>query len=299
MSVAERLAQDVFRIATGVSNAYIVGEPGSWILIDSGTSGYAKKIRAAAESCFGPGEEPDAILLTHGHFDHAGSAGELAADWDVSIYAHRLEIPFLTGRSKYPPPDPTVGGFMSFMIRFFPNKAHDYNGLMKPMPSRGIEALEDWQIVETPGHSPGHVSFFRPGDSLLIAGDAFTTVNQDSAFDLIRKKKEVCRPPVYYTCDWAQAWNSVQKLADLEPRTLAAGHGEPMMGSDANAQLHQLAESFPVPIHGRYGRQPAITDESGVVQLPPPVADPVPKIAAGVGIAAAAAVAVGVTARHR
>jgi len=120
MSAAERIADNVFRIATGLSNAYLVGEPGSWVLIDCGSEGYADEIRAAAESRFGKGARPEAILLTHGHFDHSGSAGTLARSWNVSIFAHQLEIPYLTGQSKYPPPDPTVGGFMSFMIRFFP-----------------------------------------------------------------------------------------------------------------------------------------------------------------------------------
>jgi len=299
MSAAEHIADNVFRIATGLSNAYLVGEPGSWVLIDCGSEGYADEIRAAAESRFGKGARPEAILLTHGHFDHSGSAGTLARSWNVSIFAHQLEIPYLTGQSKYPPPDPTVGGFMSFMIRFFPNKAYDYNGLVKPLTANISSALERWQIVETPGHSPGHVSFFRSSDSLLIAGDAFTTVNQDSALDMLRRKREVCRPPVYYTCDWESAHESVQKLAALNPRTLAAGHGEPMSGSEATRQLHELALHFPIPEDGRYVRQKPVTNETGVVKLPPPVPDLVPRIAAGVGIAAAAAIAVGLANRSR
>lgn len=299
MGAAERLANDVFRIPTGLSNAYLVGEPAAWVLIDAGTDGYADKIRAAAASRFGQGSRPEAILLTHGHFDHSGSAGQLARAWNVSIYAHRLEIPYLTGRSKYPPPDPTVGGFMSFMMRFFPNKAYDYDGLVKPLTANVSTALARWQIIETPGHSPGHVSFFRSTDSFLIVGDAFTTVNQDSALDMLRKKKEVCRPPVYYTCDWETAHESVEKLAALNPRILAAGHGEPMSGPKATQQLHELALHVPIPEDGRYVRQTPVTNENGVVALPPPVPDPVPKIAAGVGIAAAAAVAVGLAIRSR
>lgn len=300
MGAAERLANDVFRIPTGISNAYLVGRPESWVLIDAGTEGYANKIRAAANSRFGHGSRPEAILLTHGHFDHSGSAEQLARAWNVSIYAHRLEIPYLTGRSKYPPPDPTVGGFMSQMSRFFPNKAYDYDGLVKPLTANASTALQRWQIIETPGHSPGHVSFFRSADLFLIAGDAFTTVNQDSAIDMLRKKKQVCRPPAYYTCDWETAHESVEKLAALNPRILAAGHGEPMSGPNATHQLHELALHFPIPEDGRYVRQTPVMNEQGVVALPPPVPDPVPKIAAGVGIAAAAAaVAVGLAARSR
>ena len=56
----------------------------------------------------GAGAPPEAIVLTHGHFDHAGSALQLAEYWDVPIYAHRLEMPYLTGKADYPPPDPTI-----------------------------------------------------------------------------------------------------------------------------------------------------------------------------------------------
>ena len=63
---------------------------------------------------------PEAIVLTHGHADHSGSAAELSDSWDVPVYAHRLELPFFTGLSAYPPPDPTVGGPFALLSRFMP-----------------------------------------------------------------------------------------------------------------------------------------------------------------------------------
>ena len=52
-----------------------------------------------------------AIILTHGHWEHSGAARKLAAAWDIPIYAHRLELPFLDGRERYyPPADPTEAG---------------------------------------------------------------------------------------------------------------------------------------------------------------------------------------------
>src|ERR1700742_4703062 len=102
MSDSREIARGVVRIPTGISNAYLVGDAGHWTLVDTGTEGYADKIRAAAEQHCGPQARPQAILLTHGHFDHAGSASALARAWDVPVYAHRMELPYLTGRSKYP-----------------------------------------------------------------------------------------------------------------------------------------------------------------------------------------------------
>ncbi|MDQ6698569.1 MAG: MBL fold metallo-hydrolase, partial [Acidobacteriota bacterium] len=101
------IATGVARLPVSIANVYFVGEPGSWTLVDAGTPDRAKQIKAAAESRFGPGAKPTAIILTHGHFDHAGSARDLAGMWNVPVYAHPLEFPFLKGRSAYPPKDPT------------------------------------------------------------------------------------------------------------------------------------------------------------------------------------------------
>src|SRR5687767_8349734 len=80
-------------------NAYFVGTPQRWVLADTGLPFSAGRIRQFANTLFGAGARPQSIVLTHGHFDHAGSAMELAGQWDVPIYAHRLELPYLTGLS--------------------------------------------------------------------------------------------------------------------------------------------------------------------------------------------------------
>src|SRR5438105_4618439 len=103
--LVKEIAPDVYRFPVAVANAYFVGRPGqSWVLIDAGLPGYRDQFEAAAADLYGEGSRPEAILLTHGHFDHAGSARELADRWDVPVCAHPLERPYLEGKS-YPPPD--------------------------------------------------------------------------------------------------------------------------------------------------------------------------------------------------
>jgi glyoxylase-like metal-dependent hydrolase (beta-lactamase superfamily II) len=275
MANSELIAAQVVRVPTGIANCYIVGTRERWVLIDAGTQGNVKNIREAVDEHIGPGATPAAIVLTHGHFDHAGSARELAEQWDVEIYAHRLEVPFLNGSSKYPPPDPTVGGFMSQVIRFLPNKKMNVGPNLRELSLGRLPWLPEWEILETPGHSPGHVSFFRSEDSTLLAGDAFCTVDQNSMTDTLSQRQKVSIPPPYYTCDWQSAERSVKKLAELRPKVLAAGHGIPMRGAQAATQLRTLANNFPTPEDGRYVRKAAKTDETGIVYLPPPVPDPV------------------------
>jgi glyoxylase-like metal-dependent hydrolase (beta-lactamase superfamily II) len=275
------IAPDVAVVPMMIANAYLVGNRLSWVLVDSGSPGSDDKIREAAEARFGPGAKPQAIVLTHGHFDHAGSCPALARIWGVRVYAHRLEWPYLNGQSSYPPLDPTAPGFFSALGRFFPSRAVNIGDRLEEIGSN-LPALgmTDWQTIHTPGHTPGHVAFFRPRDGVLLAGDALTTMNLDSFFATLIKRKQVCRPPAPATTDWQQARRSVRELAGLRPSVIAAGHGQPM--HDAAEELASLAAHFPIPKRGRYVAEPARADETGLTYLPPPPVDLVPKIAAGV-----------------
>jgi glyoxylase-like metal-dependent hydrolase (beta-lactamase superfamily II) len=272
-------------------NVYLVGRPGMgpWALVDTGMPTSGAQILRAATDLFGD-RPPAAIVLTHGHFDHRGSARQLAEHWDVPVYAHRLELPYLTGRSDYPPPDPTVGGGSLAILgsRFFPARAVDLGDRVRELPTDGgVPGMQGWRWVHTPGHTPGHVSFFRESDGVLIVGDAFVTQKQESLIGVVSRKQGIWRPPAYFTPDWEAARRSVEELSRLDPQVVAAGHGTPMDGPEMRRQLEDLARNFGhyMPMDGRYVRQPAVADETGVVTLPPPVSDPLPLLL-GLGAAA-------------
>src|SRR4051812_7077153 len=109
-----------------------------WVLVDAGIAGSAHAIADAAERRFGRNARPAAIVLTHGHFDHVGALVDLAEKWNVPIFAHRLEIPYLTGSASYPPPDHSVGGgIMSSLSRFFPRGPIDVSKWLQELPSSG------------------------------------------------------------------------------------------------------------------------------------------------------------------
>lgn len=272
------------------------GREGPWVLVDSGLPGSASRILRAAELLYGPDATPAAIVLTHGHFDHVGSVRELVRRWNVPVYAHELELPYLTGRSSYPPPDPAVGGgAMATMSRFFPRKPINLGDSVMALPADGaIPVIGEWRWIHTPGHAPGHVSLFRDYDRALVAGDAFVTTKQESLSAVLTQRPEVHGPPRYYTMDWRAAASSVDELAALEPSVAVTGHGVAMRGERLERGLRDLAAHFAakaVPSRGRYVRQPARADRTGVLFVPPAVPDVVGRTVAGVAAVAIAAVA--------
>jgi glyoxylase-like metal-dependent hydrolase (beta-lactamase superfamily II) len=286
MTRAHEIAADVAHLRTSFSNVYFLGNSHAWILVDAGVVGYADAIREAAAHRFGPDSRPRAIVLTHGHFDHTAGALELARRWDVSVYAHPLEFPYLTGKSRYPMKDPTVGGAMAFMSRFFPAKTNNIEDVLLDLPATGeVPGLDGWMTVFTPGHAPGHIALWRESDRTLIAGDALATADLDSWYGIVSQKPKISRPASPFTFDWGKARASVRTLADLKPRVIAAGHGEPMKGTPGENladELEHFARTFTPPEHGRYVTAPAEANEHGVVYEPPPPPDHLPKIAAGV-----------------
>ena len=264
------IAAEVAVVPMLIANAYLAGSAKSWVLVDSGIPGSERAIRRAMVKRFGASARPQAIVLTHGHFDHAGSAAVLADEWGVKVHVHPLEFPFLTGRSHYPPLDSTPPGFFCRLSRFFPSSTVSLGDRLAALDlTRPPAGMEGWECHYTPGHTMGHVAFFRREGGVLLAGDAVTTMNLDSFVDTVFKRREICRPPVPATMDWERARRSVELLAGLRPRVVAAGHGAPIQnGADG---LQRLAERFPLPVRGRYVGEPVRADETGVTYLPPKV----------------------------
>jgi glyoxylase-like metal-dependent hydrolase (beta-lactamase superfamily II) len=259
----DNIAPGVTGLRVILVNVYAIARSSDhWILVDCGLPHSQGRIRRWAEEHFGEGARPAYILLTHGHFDHAGSVEELAREWDVPVYVHPLEAPYVSGKSAYPPPDPMVGGgLMALMSRMYPRGPVDVGERLQMLPEDGtVPGFPDWRWMHTPGHTVGHISLFREEDRLLVAGDAFVTTKQESFLAVASQRPELHGPPAYYTTDWDAARESVRRLAELRPAVVATGHGQPIAAADVPDMVAALAENFDRvarPEHGRYVDHPA------------------------------------------
>ena len=271
-------------------------EGSKWWLVDAGYLGSFVAIRDAVAKQLGRDSRPEAILLTHGHADHAGAARDLAVYWDVKIYAHKRELSFLTGKLDYPPGDTSVGGPTGLIAPFLPIKGYDFGEAVADIATTPLPT--GWKIIETPGHTPGHISFWQATTKTLLAGDACTTMGLHGWRGLISTiggQKWVMPPPSAFTMDWIQVRRSLRKLDALGVENLYCSHGKARLKDTDSAldtdRMHYLAEWSSFPRKGRYVSEPVRVLENNTLAIPPKSKDPVNDAAKIIGIAAVLGIA--------
>lgn len=250
---------DLYSHTIQIVNICLVGTPESedFVLVDAGMPGSADEIISVTEKRFGSDHPPKAIILTHGHFDHVGAIVDLIKYWGVAVYAHEMELPYLTGKKSYPEPDPTVeGGMVAKMSPIFPNEPVQLGDHVQALPDDGsVPHMPGFRWIHTPGHTEGHVSLFREKDRVLVVGDAFVTVKQEYLYKVLTQEQEISGPPRYFTTDWKAAKESVISLEALKPSVAVTGHGLPMTGELLSESLEKLVQDFDqiaVPDYGKY-----------------------------------------------
>ena len=225
------------------TNVYFVRSGPSWVLVDAGWARDGDRIRHAARQLFGT-QPAAAIILTHDHPDHEGAALALAREWGCQVHVHPGELPVAV--RDFPrmqaEPMPMDRWLVYPIMRTLGRRRREQllaRSTLRDIvatftPESGVPFLPGWQCIPTPGHTPGHISLFRPADRVLITGDAVATL-QMSLRGLMRQKAGVSGPPWYTTWNRDAARDSVQRLARLRPTVLAGGHGEPLTVGAARA----------------------------------------------------------------
>ncbi len=183
-------------------NCYLIERDEKRYLVDTGTPGNLKRAREQIDSI-------DGIILTHGHYDHCGSAVEIADYFSCKIYAHRDEHPYLEGRAEFRFSG-FVGNFIKRLERLRPMehfKAHD------------VESL-NLSILHLPGHTPGSIGIIIGKE--MLCGDLLRGGRK-----YLAAGKAVVKPSSRsFNWDQKKYVESLKKLVELDIERIHPGHGK-------------------------------------------------------------------------
>jgi hydroxyacylglutathione hydrolase len=205
-------------------NAYLIGD----VLVDTGIKSSAATIVRMLER-----RSVSAIALTHAHGDHAGAMKHLAARFGVPVWCGaadreaaetgRLVLSPTLSRRRLSTLGNAVAGFAGTPVA---------RALVD-----GDSLAVGFTVLDTPGHSPGHVSFWREADRTMICGDVFFNMHVVTTIPGLRQ------PPDLFTPDPARNRESERKLAALNPATVGFGHG-PVLTDDAAGKLRDFIQAL-------------------------------------------------------
>src|SRR3954447_23216935 len=175
-----------------------------------------------------------AIALTHAHGDHAGSAKKLREEFGLPVWVGAVDRAATeAGKAVKKAPFNSPGvSVIAGLLGDFPAVPVDRE------LSEGDQLTAGFTVLDTPGHSPGHVSFWRAQDRVLICGDVFFNMNILTTVPGLRQ------PPGPFTVDPAQNRDSERKVAALEPSVAGFGHG-PVITDDAADKLARFVATLP------------------------------------------------------
>lgn len=206
----KQLADGVWKLSSfppNSINAYLLED----VLVDAAARQSAAFIKRDLK-----GHKLAAHALTHAHPDHQGASHAVCEHYGVPFWvseadADAAENPELIGERQ---PDHPMARLMQ---RMFAGPGHSVDRIL-----REGDEVAGFRVVDTPGHSAGHIALWRESDRVLVLGDV---LNSADPFLLLPGLRE---PKTYFTPDPAENRRSARRLGQLEPKLALFGHGPPV-----------------------------------------------------------------------
>ena len=211
----KEIAKNVYHIPLlprNAINCYVIDD----VLIDSGIRTSSNKILKAIKKL-----NITKHALTHSHADHQGSSHTICNILNIPLWTSALEKNNAeTGdvTREYPDRNHLIARFQR---NFWAGKGHKVSRILKEGDTVGT-----FTVIETPGHSLGHISFFREKDKILIVGDALVNMN------LLTTVIGLNQPPNLFTTDKKMNTESIKKISGLKPKIVCFGHGPVLYNND-------------------------------------------------------------------
>jgi len=188
-------------------NVYLIED----VLIDAATRRAPKRILGQLQ-----GRKVSAHALTHAHPDHQGASTAVCDALGIPYWVGATDVPLaedLENMRASQTPHP----LNRLIMRFWCGPARKVD-----RPLREGDEVAGFQVLDVPGHSPGHIAYWRESDGVLILGDVLNNM------DVITARSGLTEPKPYFTHDPAQNRESARKLGALEPKLVLFGHGAPL-----------------------------------------------------------------------
>ena len=234
----DEVAGGVFWVEASHTNFVLIVDGTNVTMVDSGYPKDRDLVDASVAKIGRSLADVEAMVLTHGHVDHKGSAERLRLDHDVAVYCHSSEVRIARGDIKQQISTwelrrawrPTIFRFAVHAIR---------SGGLRPEHVTKVATFSDGEAIDvpgrpivlfTPGHTEGHCGLHLPDRGVLISGDALTTVD---LWDPEHRGPQMIRRQFNYNHD--QAFESLDRFVDLEADVIVPGHGEPWRGQPRDA----------------------------------------------------------------
>jgi hydroxyacylglutathione hydrolase len=199
-------------------NVFLMGG----VIVDAGVRQFADLILGELT-----GKQVTGHAITHGHMDHQGASAAICA---------ALSIPFFCPEREA---DAVESGEIQPLVPASEENRHGIEqyagpGVVVARRLREGDEVGGFVVVDSPGHSPGHISFWRESDRVLVVGDTISNMDADT-FEI-----GLHEPKVAFTLDPVRNRESIRKLAALEPQVLCFGHGPAVTAGELHAFVERL-----------------------------------------------------------